>query len=416
MSRTDKADAWRALMSGESTPTRPGLVVVKDNIDVAGRRTTAGSSLLQHTAAATRDAAVVTRLRSGGFTIGPKANMHELALGSTGVNPTFGTVLNPQAMGRIAGGSSSGTAAAVAGGISELGLGTDTGGSVRVPASLTGTAGFRPTTGRYESAGVVPLCRSRDTVGTMATSVRGLVALDAALARTGRRGPRTVTERPAPDALRLGVPGDFFVEGLDLPTQTAWNWALGALRERGVTLVELDVHRLAATEAQLGAVVTCYEAAADLVPYLVQRTGVVDTLALTSGIASPDVRALIEERVVPGAPDAISTGAYANAMRLVERLRADYSATLETQSLTGLIFPTTPEVATPIERLGKSNFHKMIRNTVPGSLAASPGVTVPIPMQELPVGFALDGRPGDDVGVLGAALTIESMLRDSAIA
>jgi mandelamide amidase len=410
------ADRWNALVdpswSGTGDPGEPDLVVVKDNIDVAGLPTAVGSSLLVGVLPAESDAGAVARLRSAGYVIGPKTNMHELALGATGVNPTFGTPDNPAAPGHIAGGSSGGTAAAVAGGLCELGLGTDTGGSVRVPAALTGIAGYRPTTGRYDASGVAPLSPTRDTVGTMARTVAGLARLDAVLA-AGRPDATAAGRTPLAAAdLRLGVPTSFFTDELDATTQAAWDAALEGLVDHGVTLVPIDVTALAVTEDAVGIVITCFEAGARLLPYLGARTGVDDPVELVSRIASPDVRALMTRHVLPGGEGSFSSAEYGEALSAVERLRRAHHAALDAADVVGLLFPTTPVVAGAVAEITESDFAGLIRNTVPGSLAALPGVSLPIPSPGLPVGLSLDGRHGADADVLAAAAVLESAVGD----
>lgn len=166
-----------------STGPLAGIPIgVKDNIDVAGFATTGGSPALKDYRPGA-DAPAVTALRQAGAILCCKLNMHELAFGVTTDNATFGRVFNPFDNDRTAGGSSGGSGAAVARGIVPVALGTDTGGSVRIPASFCGVAGFRPSTGRYPTGGVLPLSQMRDTIGVIAATVADLCEVDADLVR-----------------------------------------------------------------------------------------------------------------------------------------------------------------------------------------------------------------------------------------
>jgi len=166
---------------GASRPLAGMPIVVKDNIDVAGLATTAGSPGLTGNQAR-HDAPIIRQLKDAGAIVVGKTNLHELALGATSINPTFGTVLNPSNPRFTAGGSSGGSAAAVAVGAALLGVGTDTAGSSRVPASCCGIVGFRPSYDRYPVEGIVPISWNRDTVGLLARDVEVIIKVDGVLA------------------------------------------------------------------------------------------------------------------------------------------------------------------------------------------------------------------------------------------
>ena len=185
------ADRRRAL-GAALTPLDGCIVAVKDLFDVSGEPTWAGSAVLRDAPAAASDAAAVFRLRQAGAVIIGKTNMTEFAYSGVGLNPHFGTPANPYtraSVRRIPGGSSSGAAVAVADGMADIGLGTDTGGSVRIPAALCGLVGWKPTARRISRQGVWPLAPSLDSVGVIAKEVRACVNADSVLTGT-RRKPR----------------------------------------------------------------------------------------------------------------------------------------------------------------------------------------------------------------------------------
>jgi Asp-tRNA(Asn)/Glu-tRNA(Gln) amidotransferase A subunit family amidase len=205
-------------------------IVLKDNFDTVDFPTTAGTpALAAHRP--TRNAPVVQRLLNAGAFILGKANMQELAFGPTSNNAAFGPVRNPYDHSRIPGGSSGGTAAAVAARLAPAGLGTDTGGSVRVPASLSGVVGFRPTTLRWPQDGIVPISHTRDTAAPIARCVADCVLLDGVVT-----GGATSLSPIRLEGLRLGVPRGHFWEDLDAEVEAILADALARLAAAGVVL------------------------------------------------------------------------------------------------------------------------------------------------------------------------------------
>ena len=198
-------------------------IAVKDLVDVAGMVTTGGGRTLPDRPAAD-DAPVVKRLRSGGCVMVGKTNLHEWAYGSTSVNPHFGAVLNPEDPSRIAGGSSGGSAVAVATRMCEWAIGTDTAGSLRIPASLCGVVSFKPTYGTIPTAGVFPLSSSLDTVGPMARDVGAVADAFALMALQ----PQPAGHELSPvRELRIGRVTDAWIDGMDDETAAAWSSAAG---------------------------------------------------------------------------------------------------------------------------------------------------------------------------------------------
>lgn len=409
--------ALEAARTADRTPPRGPLhglpLAVKDNIHVAGLPNTAGTKALAGFVPE-QDAEAVARLRAAGAIVLGKTNMHELAFGATGAHGSYGPMRNPADPARFAGGSSGGTAAAVAAGAAPAGLGTDTGGSVRVPAALTGIAGLRPTTGRYPAAGVTPLSWTRDTIGPMAPSVADLAVLDAVLA-----ADPTPVRMPDPRDIVLAVPAHHFTEPLHPRTTAVWEQSLEKLRRAGITLEPVRLPEVETTEDRAGFPITLYEAARQLPRYLREATRgePADCLAL---IADPDVRTALAEFVLDGAVTAVTDQEYERALRVRDRVLVDgYARILRTAD--AVLFPTTPLPAGLIDteseqvRLAGTlhpAFPTYIRNTGPGSIAGLPGITVPVRSADpgLPVGLALDGARHTDRGLLGLGLLVEQLL------
>jgi len=388
-------------------------IVVKDNIHVAGVPNSAGTPALK-AFVPTRNAPVAEKLiRAGAIVLG-KTNMHELAFGITSNNAAFGPARNAYDPSRIAGGSSGGTGNAIAARMAAAGLGSDTGGSVRIPAALNGISGLRPTLGRYSQEGITPIAHTRDTAGPMAREVADLVLLDTII--TGAR------DKVAPASLRglrVGVPRAVFWKNLDPETERLATAALDRLRGAGAEVVEVDMPGLAELNGKVSFPVALYEANVDLTRYLKRYRIPLDIKGLAERIASPDVKGLFASAIVPGAKDAIPEKVYRDALATRPALQRLYAETFKTHGIAALVFPTTPLPAAPVgdDQTTKLNgadvptFFTFIQNTDPGSNAGLPGLTVPIGRTAagLPVGLELDGPAGSDRRLLGIGLALEAL-------
>jgi indoleacetamide hydrolase len=406
-----------------SLPARPdshlplhGLpLVVKDNIDVAGMPTTSGSPVLQqHTPKSS--ASAIGRLMGAGAVILGKVNLHELCFGITSNNATYGPVRNPHASTHIAGGSSGGTAAAIAAGLAPAGIGSDTGGSLRIPAALCGVVGFRPTPGRWPSDGVVKISDTRDTLGPMGRTVTDCAVLDAVVCNEPAE-----LEKIALKGLRVGVPKALFWQNLDPAVAQAAQAVLTKLSTAGAVLVDcgLAIDEQACTQA--GMVVAMYESLICLENYMHSHQLPFDAVQITARIASPDVRGIFESLISAQRPPA---SAYEDALKLQRpALRQVYADCFKRHHIEAVLFPTTPLPATPIGQddtvmLGGqlvSTFLTYTRNVAPGSFAGQPGITVPMGCTAagLPMGIALDGPVGADRRLLAIAQALQALLGPS---
>ena len=384
-------------------------LLLKDNINTADLPTSGCTPALK--GHVSRENAPVARLLlDAGAVILGKTNMHELAFGITNNNPTFGPARNPYNPDLIPGGSSGGAAAAVAAGILPAGLGTDTGGSTRLPAAFCGICGFRPTIGRYPAGGVIPISATRDTPGPMARAVEDLQLLDRVMA-----SDPVPAETISLAEVRLGVPRAYFYENLEPALADVVEATLDLLTASCKAVVEVDLERVAELNNKVGFPVALYEARRDMQQYLADHAPAVSIEDILARIASPDVKQVYTS-IVSGT--AVTEAVYREAMTVhrpqMQALFSDYFAD---NNLDAMVVPTVPLTAPPIghddtiELNGRQQpaMLTIVRNTDPSSNAGIPSLSVATGLAQngLPVGICLDGPARSDRRLLAIGKAVQ---------
>jgi aspartyl-tRNA(Asn)/glutamyl-tRNA(Gln) amidotransferase subunit A len=391
------ADA--AQKAGVAQPALAGLPVsIKDLYGVAGETTMAGSVVCKGEPVQAQDAPVVARLRAAGSAIVGKTNMTEFAFSGIGINPHYGTPVNPtdQKIARVPGGSSSGAGVSVALGLSVAGLGSDTGGSIRIPAALCGIVGFKSTQKRVPLEGALELSRALDTVCAMTRSVQDCITVDAVL--SGAMLP--VRRRPIA-GMRLAVPQTMVLDGLDNTVAQAFDRSLSILSEAGAQIIEIPMKEFADIPK-----VNAPGGLSPIEAYAVHHE------RLARAQAQFDQR--VAARIMLGA--AISAQQY---IAILDKRRAWIgSVERAIEGYDALMCPTVPTVAPELEKLIASDeaFFKangqMLRNTFTINLLDGCSYSLPCHREgELAVGLMLSSVHGDDARLSAVALAVEDALR-----
>jgi aspartyl-tRNA(Asn)/glutamyl-tRNA(Gln) amidotransferase subunit A len=373
-------------------------ISIKDLFDEAGVTTLGGSRVLVGKPPALRDATVVERLKNAGAIIIGRTNLTEFAFSGLGINPHYGTPRNAfdRKAGRIPGGSSSGAAISVTDGMAAGAIGTDTGGSIRIPAALNGLVGFKPTAGRVPLDGVLPLSFSLDSAGPIAKTVADCAVIDQVLSAGTKRLPARARLR----GLRFAVPATVFQTGLSSSVANAFHAALGRLSAAGAIIVELPM-----TEFAQAAEVNPRGALVSAEAYAWHRK------LMNNRAAQYDPRVL--NRILPG--ESISAASYIDLLQARERFiqtiniaASDYDA---------MLMPTTPDTAPTIAETSQdddSYFRingRMLRN--PSVVNLFDGCALSVPCHEpgdAPVGLMIAGTQNSDRRILAIGLAVEKWL------
>jgi aspartyl-tRNA(Asn)/glutamyl-tRNA(Gln) amidotransferase subunit A len=416
LARARAVDA--AVASGQDLPLAGVPLAVKDVLDLAGEPTTCGSRILEGYRPPFT-ATVLQRLEAAGAVVLGKTNMDEFAMGSSNENSAYGPVRNPWDTDRVPGGSSGGSAVAVAARLAPLALGSDTGGSIRQPAALCGVAGLKPTYGRVSRYGLVAFASSLDQVGPFARSVADVAAASAVIF-----GPdpldATSADQPVPDltaalaggarGLRVGVPWGFLEKGVEEGVLRAFRESVRTLDGAGAGVVEVSLPHLPHAIATYYLVATA-EASSNLarfdgVRYGLRAPGAADLRRMYGETRDLGFGPEVKRRIILGT-FVLSSGYYdayyLRAQKVRTLIRADFERAFASCDLVAL--PTTP---TPAFRLGEKTGDPLQMYledifTVPANLAGIPGLSVPAGFAgPLPVGLQLLGRPFDEATLLRA--------------
>lgn len=420
------ADIDRQRAAGQPLGPLAGVpVALKDNLCVRNMRTTASSRILE-TYVPPYTATVVQRLEAAGAVIIGKTNCDEFAMGSSNENSAFGPVRNPWVQDRTPGGSSGGSAVAVAAQCAPIALGSDTGGSIRQPAAFCGVFGLKPTYGRVSRYGLLAFASSLDQIGPFTRTVS-----DAALALGVIAGAdsldSTSSEAAVPDygasltgdirGLRVGIPRAFVEDGVDPSVKSAFDAALETLQQLGATLVDIDLPH-ARFAVPVYYLVCTAEASSNLARYDGVRYGYRAAAAREQGLKDMYSRtrdegfgAEVKRRIVLGTY-VLSAGYYdafyLKALQVRTLMRRDYDTAFERVDVVAM--PTSP---IPPFKLGEKTDDPLQMYladifTVSANLVGLPGISIPCGfVDDLPIGFQLLGRPFDEATVLRAADAFE---------
>jgi aspartyl-tRNA(Asn)/glutamyl-tRNA(Gln) amidotransferase subunit A len=422
MSLEQAAAADERLARGENTPLLGIPIAVKDMICTRGLDTTAGSKILQGFIPP-YDAFVVSKLKDSGAVILGKTNTDEFAMGSSTENSAYCTTRNPWDLERVPGGSSGGSAAAVAAGLAYAALGTDTGGSVRQPASFCSLVGLRPTYGRMSRWGVIAFASSLDQVGAFGRTVADCTAMFQATAGHDRRDSTSLDEA-VPDfeaaltgdirGMRIGVPGEYFTEGIQSDVEKAVRAAIDRLAELGAEIV--DIH-LPHTRYALPVyyLIAPAEASANLARYdgvrygpRVEGADLLESYRRTRSLFGPEVK----RRVMLGTY-ALSAGYYdayyGRALKVRTLIKEDFQKAFEQVDV--IAGPTSPTTAFAVGERTDDPLSMYLADiyTLPLNLSAGCGLSVPCGFdgQGLPIGLQLIGNTLQEGTILNVAYAYE---------
>jgi Asp-tRNA(Asn)/Glu-tRNA(Gln) amidotransferase A subunit family amidase len=387
-------------------------IPVKDSVNTRALPTTNGTRALKDFRPK-EDAAVLKPLFAQGAILMGKTSLHEMSYGHTTNNYAFGPTRNPYETSHVPGGSSGGSAAAVAARMAPLAVAEDTFGSIRVPASFCGIAGLRPSAGRYPGAGVMPITPRWDTVGPLARTVADLILFDSVI--TGDTS--AVALKPV-RGVRIGV-ADYFLSDLQADVARVTTEALARLQAAGAELVRADVPNEIRNGTDLTRTIHLYETAANVSAFLKEHGSTVTFEDLVSQL-SPDVQTLFRDRIAPGAPNAVTKEQYETALTQVEKLREAIRRYFHDNNVEMLAFPA---VRMPPPLIGEDKEVEILGQKVPiraamgrnlgqGSCARMACLVLPAGMTStgLPIGFEFDALPGRDRELLGLGLSLEKTL------
>jgi indoleacetamide hydrolase len=408
-------EADKARAAGSSAPFLGVPIGVKDSYATRGLRTTLGVGTLGSFVPA-EDADVVGAIKDAGGIVFGKNNLVEMSFGLTGDNSRYGQVKNPYGHDHVPGGSSSGSAAAVAARIVPAALGGDTVGSIRVPASLCGVVGFKPTTGRWPGGGVAPISHTLDTTGVLARSVEDCALIDQ-VAALGETAPSA--DRSDLKGARFAYAPGQYMKSIGPETEAHFKDALLRLRDAGADVVEIDLGEDFSPLADRLTWNLFFRETMEAVSEFLRRNDFPVSFDEIYNELKPELKEVWSQLVLPSGPGFISQEAYAATLS-VDRpeLQRRLARVFTHSGFDALLFPTTPCAAPLIEHRSRFTVAGeevselfLAKNTVPTSGAGLPGISIPVGLtgHGLPVGIEIDGAHGQDRKLLDLARRAESV-------
>jgi len=408
-------EADRARADGFAAPLLGVPLGIKDSYTTRGLRTTLGVGILDSFVPA-EDATIVTAVRKAGAIVFGKNNLVEMSYGLTGNNIHYGQVKNPHSFDRVSGGSSSGSAAAVAAQIVPAALGNDSLGSIRMPASLCGVVGFKPTTGRWSCDGVAPISHTLDAPGVLARSVEDCALIDEIVTRA--------TVAPFSQASLKGTKFAYAprqcLELIEPDIEKLFEDTCERLREAGAEIIEVDLGGDFSLIAEQSTWNIFFRETLETIPAFLQRHKFPVSFEEIYNQLDPEIKSVWNEIVLPSGPGRISADVYETAITVGRpEIQRRFQEAFARNGIQAFLFPTTPCTAPLIHEQAKFRIADnevsdlaLVKNTVATSGAGMPGVSIPVGLsgRRLPIGIEIDGAPNHDRSLLDLARRVEQAL------
>lgn len=407
-------DADKARATGSTAPLLGVPLAVKDSYLTQGLRTTLGVRNLKDFVP-NEDADVVRAIKDAGGIVFGKNNLVELSYGLTGNNSPYGQVKNPHNRDHISGGSSSGSGASVAARIVPAALGGDTVGSIRVPASLCGVVGFKPTTGRWPRNGVAPISHALDTTGVLARNVDDCALIDQIVTKAEATAP---SDRSDLKGVRFAYAPRQYLDLVEPDIETHFKDTVRRLRDAGAEVVEVDLGEGFSSLAETATWNIFFHETMEALSGFLRRNNVPATFEEIYNGLKPGLKEAWTHVVLPSGAGFISADTYEAAVSADRsEIRRRFHEAFSRSGAEALLFPTTPSTAPLIEHQSKFSIAgqevsdlALARHTIPTSAAGLPGISIPTGLSGngLPIGLEIDGTHGRDRRLLDLARRVEA--------
>ncbi|MEY9536707.1 amidase family protein [Sinorhizobium fredii] len=406
-------DADKARAVGSTAPLLGVPLAVKDSYLTKGLRTTLGVKTLEGFVP-DKDADVVSAVKDAGGIVFGKNNLVELSYGLTGNNSPYGQAKNPHNRDHVTGGSSSGAGASVAARIVPAALGGDTVGSIRVPASLCGVVGFKPTTGRWSRNGVAPISHALDTTGVLARNVEDCALIDQIVTKAEETEP---SGRSDLKGVRFAYAPRQYLDLVDAEIEANFKDAVQRLREAGAEVVEVDLGENFSSLAETSTWNIFFHDTMEALSDFLRRNNVPAAFDDIYNGLKPDLKETWAHLVLPGGAGFISADTYKVSLSDHSEIQRRFSETFSRSGAEALLFPTTPSTAPSIEHQYKFligdqevSYSALAKNTIPASAAGLPAISIPTGLSSsgLPIGLEIDAARGRDRRLLELARHVEA--------